>query len=94
VSNSYFSWQESDLHLRVYVQPGSSANQVVGLFNGALKIKLTAPPVDGKANQSLLKYLARQFGVPTRNVMIMKGHSGRAKQICITLPKAIPEWLV
>src|SRR5947209_5989842 len=52
------------INIRVYVAPRASANKVVGVHNGAIKISLTAPPVDGAANKALLEFLAGVLGVP------------------------------
>ena len=45
--------------IECYIQPQSSKNELVGLYNGKLKIKITAPPVDGKANECLIKFLSK-----------------------------------
>lgn len=65
--------------IRVYVQPRSSTNRVVGVHNGALKIALTAPPVEGAANKALVEFLAKTLGVPKTNVTIASGESSRHK---------------
>jgi uncharacterized protein (TIGR00251 family) len=91
--DSYFNWQNDELHLRVKIQPGSSRNQIVGVFGDVLKVKITAPPIDGRANKLLQKFLGRQFKVPAGRVSIIKGLSSRDKQLCIVDPKAVPDWL-
>lgn len=91
--DSFFSWQDDNLHLRVHIQPKSSSNTVMGPYNGALKIRITAPPVDGKANKLLLKFLAGEFDVPASHISIIRGLSGRDKQLCICAPATIPAWL-
>jgi len=90
---SYFSWQDDELYLRVKIQPNSSRNQIVGVFGDVLKVKITAPPVDGKANKLLQKFLGRQFEVPVGRVSIIKGLSSREKQLCIVAPRTVPDWL-
>jgi hypothetical protein len=70
--------------LEVQVQPRSSRNQIVGEQDGRLKIKLTAPPVEGEANQALIDYLARMLQVPKKNVKLLKGESARHKLIEIS----------
>lgn len=89
----YFYWQEQDLYLLVRVQPRSAQDQINGVLNNRLKIKLTAPPVDGKANTQLVKYLARQFRIPASRVAVISGHTGQNKKLMISHPKTIPEWL-
>ena len=69
--------------LKVYLQPKSSRNQVVGPYRDGIKVKVTAPPVEGKANEALIKFLAREFKISTSSVEILKGHKSRAKIIMI-----------
>lgn len=73
------------LLLRVYVQPRASYNKIVGIHGEALKIKLTAPPVDGAANAMCLKYLAKFFKLPKSSIDIVAGKTGRNKRILIRL---------
>jgi uncharacterized protein (TIGR00251 family) len=70
--------------LEVQVQPRSSRNQVVGEQDGRLKIKLTAPPVEGEANQALINFLAHLLELPRRNIKLLKGESSRHKLIEIS----------
>ncbi len=72
---------ESDVGVRleVKVQPRSSRNQIVGEQNGALKIKLTAPPVDGEANAALAEFLSTCLHVPRKNINLIKGDTSRHK---------------
>lgn len=79
-----------DLLLRVYIQPKASRDAIVGVHGDELKIAITAPPVDGKANAYLSKYLAKQFKVAKRAVKIEKGELGRHKTIRILSPSQIP----
>jgi uncharacterized protein (TIGR00251 family) len=69
------------VRLQVRVQPRASRNEIVGLHDGALKVRLTAPPVDGAANEMLVAFLAEILGVPARNVAIVSGGSSRTKTI-------------
>ena len=66
---------------QVRVQPRSRRNEITGLHGDALKIRLTAPPVAGKANQALQKFLAKQLGVPSSSVEILTGHTSCQKQV-------------
>ena len=63
----------------VRVQPRASKTEVVGIHGDALKIRLSAPPVDGAANAALIEFLASLFAVPRRAVMILAGESSRLK---------------
>ncbi len=65
--------------IRVYVAPRSSADSVIGLHNGELKIALTAPPVDGSANKALVEFIAKKLGVPKYAVSIAMGETSRHK---------------
>lgn len=75
-------WGEG-IKLEVRVQPRSSRNQITGVQEGALKVKLTAPPVDGEANAALIEFLARLFGVSRGSVTILRGETGRIKLVGI-----------
>lgn len=74
----------SGLVFKVHVQPRSSRNKVVGLHGDALKVKLTAPPVEGKANQACIELLTKALGVPKSSLAIVSGQSSRLKQILLT----------
>jgi hypothetical protein len=69
--------------IRVFVQPKSSKNEVIGPHNGAIKIKLTSPPVDGQANEGLIEFLAKIFKVAKRNVTLIKGETSRHKVVAL-----------
>jgi uncharacterized protein (TIGR00251 family) len=72
------------LRLEVKVQPRSSRNQIVGEQAGALKVKLTAPPVEGEANAALVDFLSDYFKIPRKNINLVKGETSRSKLIEIT----------
>ncbi|MEE2029148.1 hypothetical protein DIKCMJMK_03031 [Shewanella oneidensis] len=82
--------QQGDLLLNLYIQPKASRDQIVGLHGDELKVAITAPPIDGKANAHLSKYLAKAFKVPKSDVHILKGELGRHKQVRINAPKSVP----
>ena len=67
------------LRLSVYVQPRASKNEIAGLHDGVLKVRLTAPPVEGAANEALIRLIAEVLGVPRRQVSVVAGSSGRRK---------------
>ncbi|WP_413289930.1 DUF167 domain-containing protein [Bdellovibrio sp. HCB337] len=72
---------ERGCRLSLFVQPKSSKNEIIGPHNGALKIKITAPPVDGKANAELVDFLSEILGIPKRQIEILKGETGRNKSV-------------
>ena len=86
-------WDGADLILRVQVQPRASCNEFAGVHAGAIKIRLTSPPVDGKANAALIAFLAEAFGVAKRQVTLLKGETGRTKQLRIQAPEHFPPGL-
>ena len=67
----------------VKVLPRSSVNQISGDEEGVIKVKLTAPPVEGKANKALVQFLAKKLGVARRDVEIVSGERSRVKSIRI-----------
>ncbi len=75
------------LTLKVFVQPRSSKNMIAGLHGDAIKIKLTAPPVDGAANKMCVNYLAKCLNVPKSSIEILSGHSSRTKRLYVHYKK-------
>ncbi|MEW7312252.1 DUF167 family protein YggU [Buttiauxella gaviniae] len=87
---SAVSLSADGLVLRLYIQPKASRDSIIGLHGDELKVAITAPPIDGKANAHLVKYLAKQFRVAKSQVLVEKGELGRHKQIKIIDPQHIP----
>ena len=75
-----------DSILKVYLQPRSSKNEIVGPYRDGIKVRVTAAPVEGRANKVLLRFLAKEFGVTPSSVEIVRGHRSREKLIRITAP--------
>jgi len=69
--------------LNLKVVPGSSRNQIVGWLGDALKIKVTAPPEKGKANEAVVELLSVKLGISTDDIMVVSGHSSPSKVIAI-----------
>ena len=69
------------LRFRVRVQPRASRNEVAGIMEGVLRVRLQAPPVDGVANDALVDFLAYRLGIPRRMVRIVSGTSSRSKTV-------------
>jgi len=76
--------QNNTLALNIYVQPRASRNRLAGLHGNAVKLCITAPPVDDKANAAVLVYLAKLFGIPKSAMQIKSGRQGRNKKVLIT----------
>lgn len=68
---------------RVRVQAGASKSEIVGVQENALKVRISAPPVQGKANKVLMDFLAKELGVKKSKVEIVSGHTSRIKTIKI-----------
>ncbi len=77
------SVHEGEVVFKVQVVPRSSRSEVVGEHNGALRIRIAAPPVDGAANEELIRVLAKTFNVSRSAVTIVSGQTGKVKQISI-----------
>ena len=77
------SVQEGEVVFKVQVVPRSSRSEVIGEHNGSLRIKIAAPPVDGAANEELIRVLAKTFNVSRSAVRIVSGQAGKVKQISI-----------
>ena len=69
--------------LTLHIQPGAKKTELAGEHGEALKIRLAAPPVDGRANACLLEFLASRLGLAKRQVTLVSGESSRAKRVSI-----------
>jgi uncharacterized protein (TIGR00251 family) len=76
-----YSERDGALIFTVRIVPRASRSSVAGEHDGALRVRVAAPPVDGAANEELLRALARAFEVSTRDVLIKCGHSSKLKQV-------------
>lgn len=72
------------LIVTLHIQPGAKKTEVAGVHGEALKIRLAAPPVDGKANAALIEFLADLFGMPKSRVTLVSGQTSRAKRIALS----------
>ena len=80
--------------LEVSVSPNARRTAADGLHDGALRVRLAAPPVDGKANAQLLGWLADELGCPKRAVTLLRGETSRRKQLRVSLPlPVVAAWL-
>lgn len=71
----------SPMLLKIKVLPRSSKNELLKLEDGTYKLKLTAPPVDGEANEALIKFVSKEFGVSKSQIRIVKGETNKNKII-------------
>lgn len=74
--------------VKARVIPRASKNQIQGALGDALKIRLQAPPVDGKANEALVRFLAEILKWPARKISLLSGETGRTKRILLSGMKA------
>ncbi|MGB7933789.1 MAG: DUF167 family protein [Gammaproteobacteria bacterium] len=87
----WYHWKGDDLVLAIHLQPGSARDTLAGTHGERLKIKVTAAPVDGRANDHLIRYLAVLFDVPCSQVNLLAGRSSRIKRVCIHRPGRLPD---
>ena len=72
------------LEVRIKAVPRASKDEIQGLHDGALKIRLTTPPVDGKANQALIKFLSKQLNISKAQIELTQGETSRSKILRIS----------
>ena len=89
--NDWYRRDGDVLSLTLHVQPGAKRTEISGLHGEALKIRLAAPPIEGRANEALLRFIADTFGVPMRQVELKQGGQSRHKVVMVTGSKVAPE---
>ncbi|WP_432697247.1 DUF167 family protein [Marinobacterium sp. YM272] len=86
----FYRWDGDRLILSCHLQPKASKDEISGLHGESVKIRITAPPIEGRANAQLVKFLAKTFGVPKSAVTILSGELGRQKRVAIDQPSKLP----
>ena len=81
--------QMEKITLKVYLQPKSSKNEIIGPYRDGIKVKVTAPPVEGKANEALIRFLSKELGVSPFSIEILKGNHSREKTLRISNSNAL-----
>ncbi|KTC73889.1 hypothetical protein Lbir_0945 [Legionella birminghamensis] len=81
MNDSWYKLEADQLILYLYIQPGAKKTEICGLHGQSLKIKLAAPPVDGKANKALIKFLAVKLGVALSAISLRAGEKSRTKTV-------------
>jgi uncharacterized protein (TIGR00251 family) len=76
--------QDGSITFMVRVVPRASRSGIVGEHDGALRVRVTAPPVEGAANEELTRILARAFNVPSRAIVIISGQTAKLKRVRVT----------
>ena len=90
------TWYRKDAEgwlLAIHAQPGAKRTAVAGPHGISLKIRIGAPPVDGKGNEALVEFIANILGVPKRAVSVVKGELSRQKLVRVSDPGADPRRL-
>lgn len=89
------------LQLTFYIQPGAHKTEIVGKHGDYIKIRLQAPPVDGKANQSLIEFIAKKLSIKVKAIRIIRGEKSRIKSLeisSLSLPfsnsRDVERWLL
>ena len=92
----WFQWRDggTTLWLTLYIQPNASTTCVAGLHDGALKIKVAAPPADHKANDKLLEFLRKALKVSKKQISLKQGEHARHKVVEVIEPGCPPETLL
>lgn len=80
-----------DLLLHCHIQPRASRDTLVGIHDGRLKIQVASPPVDGKANDRLIRFVASILGIARGRVSLVRGQSSRHKTLRIEGLNALPD---
>jgi uncharacterized protein len=88
---SWYRWEHKDLLLNLRIQPRARQDEFVAPHGDHYKVRITAPPVEGKANAHLLRFLAKSFGVSRSNVSLISGAASRNKGVRIKDPQIIPD---
>nr|VFJ47667.1 MAG: hypothetical protein BECKFW1821A_GA0114235_10177 [Candidatus Kentron sp. FW]VFJ62947.1 MAG: hypothetical protein BECKFW1821B_GA0114236_10785 [Candidatus Kentron sp. FW] len=90
---TWFHREQDRLILNLCVQPRASRNEIVGIQGDRLKIRVTAAPVEGKGNEQIMKFLAKEFRVPRSHLTILTGARSRNKRIGLQGPYTPPNWM-
>ena len=91
---SWFQAHRETVTLTLHIQPGAKKTEVAGLHGDALKIRLAAPPVDGKANAALIDFLAGKLGVAKSAVVLKSGQTSRRKVVEVSVSEALVQALL
>ena len=91
---AWYRREGDSVTLSLHIQPGAKRSEVSGLHGEALKIRLAAPPIEGRANEALLRFIADSFEIPLRQVELLRGNQSRHKMVKVTGSKVEPESLL
>lgn len=88
---TFYQWDGEDLILSIRAQPKASREKFGEVIGDRIKVYLTAPPVDGKANKALCRFIGRVFKSPPSKIEIISGSNDRNKRLRIPSPQRLPE---
>lgn len=91
---AWYTWQGQILVVNLWVQPRAKRDEIVGPYADALKVRITTPPVDGKANAHLCNWFAELCDVAKNQVTLHSGATDRRKRIRIHQPKTLPPGVI
>ena len=80
---SFYSEKDNSLFIKIKAVPNSSKNEICGVLDSALKVKIKAPAVENKANEELVKFFAKFLKVPKSTVYLKTGNTSKIKTLCI-----------
>lgn len=72
---------KSSIRVHLWIQPNASKNEIVGPYNDCLKIKIKAPPIEGRANEEIIEFFSKLLKTPKKQIEFVRGETGRAKVI-------------
>jgi uncharacterized protein (TIGR00251 family) len=90
MGEQWFRWEGENLYLHLRVQPRASRDEFVAPYGEQYKLRITAPPIEGKANAHLIRFLAKAFGVGKEQVTLISGESCKNKGFRIEKPMKLP----
>lgn len=88
--HGWYRWQEDELTLFLRVLPRAGRDEFVAPHGDHYKVRITASPVEGKANEHLLRFLAKSFGVGKSQIDLLQGATSRYKGVRIRSPRKLP----
>lgn len=77
----FYQFNDKGLILNILVRPNAAANKIEGLYDGLLKLRINAQPVEGAANQAVVKLLSKSLGMPKTSIEILTGHTNKQKRL-------------
>ena len=86
----WYRWQGDDLVLNLRVQPRARCDELGEPVGAEIRVRITAPPADGKANEHLCRFLAGLFRVPRSRVELVSGERSRTKRVRVRTPRRLP----